>query len=90
MRADQTVGVSRSRLGHPLVVVSSGSVEDVRAEGFGSQVVVDPDWTLSSRLGADGTPMAMLVDHEGRVASPLVTGGPAILELLGASTLSAV
>jgi thiol-disulfide isomerase/thioredoxin len=67
-----------------LVVVSSGAVEDVRAEGFASTVLLDPEWALSTELGADGTPMALLVDGDGRVASRPASGGAAALELLGA------
>jgi methylamine dehydrogenase accessory protein MauD len=66
-----------------LVVVSSGEADEVRAEGFRSPVVLDPDWTLSGRLGAEGTPMAVLVGRDRRIATPLVTGGEAILTLLG-------
>ena len=72
-----------------LLVVSAGAVDDVRNESFSSVVLLDPEWTASTALGADGTPMAMLVDGDGRVASPLVTGAAAALELLGAHALSA-
>ena len=71
-----------------LIVVSSGTVEDVRSESFVSQVVLDPEWSVSSTLGAGGTPMALLVDANGRIASPVVSGGPAVLELIGARELS--
>ena len=67
-----------------LIVVSSGELVGVKAEGFASTVLLDPEWELSSALGADGTPMAMLVSADGRIASPLVSGGAAVLELLGA------
>ena len=70
-----------------LVVVSAGDVVGVKAEGFASTVLLDPEWTVSSALGADGTPMAVLVSGDGRVASPVVGGGPAVLELLGAEAL---
>ena len=73
-----------------LVVVSSGEPIGVKAEGFASTVLLDPEWAVSSELGADGTPMAVLVSGDGRIASPIVSGGPAVLELLGAAQLSAV
>lgn len=72
-----------------LLVVSAGAVDDVRAESFSSTVVLDPDWTVSGSLGADGTPMAVLVDAKGRIASSRVTGADDVLGLLGARTLSA-
>ena len=90
MHADVRAWEQRPPDGAPgLLVVSAGSADDVRAEGFASTVVVDPEWALAGGLGANGTPMAVLVDAEGRIASPLVTGAAAALELLGASTLSA-
>jgi thiol-disulfide isomerase/thioredoxin len=70
-----------------LVVVSAGDVVGVKAESFASTVLLDPEWTVSSALGADGTPMAVLVSADGRIASPVVGGGPAVLELLGAGEL---
>jgi thiol-disulfide isomerase/thioredoxin len=70
-----------------LVVVSSGDVVGVKAEGFTSVVLLDPEWTASSALGADGTPMMVLVSAEGGIASPVAGGGPAVLELLGSREL---
>lgn len=72
-----------------LVVVSAGDAVVVKAERFASEVLLDPEWTVSGALGADGTPMAVLVSADGRVASPVAGGGPAVLELLGARTLTA-
>lgn len=71
-----------------LVVVSAGTPEEVRQEGFTSQVLLDREWNVSGAFGADGTPMAVLVNGDGRVATPVVTGAPAVLELLGAGELS--
>ncbi len=71
-----------------LVVVSSGAAEDVRAEGFAATVLLDPEWALATEFGANGTPMAVLVDGDGRVARPTVTGAAAALELLGTGQLS--
>ena len=64
-----------------LVVISSGGREETRAEGFTSTVVLDPDHTAGAAFGAGGTPMAVLVDAEWRIASPLVAGGEAVLDL---------
>jgi peroxiredoxin len=73
--------------GPALVVVSSGEPADVKEENFTSTVLLDPDWMVSAALGATGTPMAVLISAEKRIASPIVSGGPAVLELLGASEL---
>lgn len=61
-----------------LVVVSGGTEERLRAEGFAT-AVLDPDWSTGRALGATGTPTAVLVDAEGRIASELLVGAQAIL-----------
>jgi methylamine dehydrogenase accessory protein MauD len=66
-----------------LLVVSAGDAADIEAESFASIVLLDPDWSASGVLGAAGTPMAVLVDGDGRIASPLMTGADAVLGLLG-------
>jgi len=64
-----------------LVVVSSGDVEATRAEGFRSTVLLDPEYAAGTAFGAGGTPMAVLVGADGRVASNVVAGAEAVLEL---------
>jgi thiol-disulfide isomerase/thioredoxin len=66
-----------------LVVVSSGEVASVRAEGFSSTVVLDPEFIAGTAFGAGGTPMAILLDSAGRVASPLAAGAEAVFALAG-------
>ena len=41
-----------------------GGGEEVRAEGFAAPTLLDPEWELSGAFGADGTPMAVLLDAE--------------------------
>ena len=67
--------------GPRLVVVSTGDEESTRAEGFTSLVLLDHDYRAGSAFGAHGTPMAVLVDADGKVASTVVAGGDAVLEL---------
>ena len=62
-----------------LVVISSGDVERTRAEGFASPLLLDPEFSVGEALGAAGTPSAVLIDVEGRVASDVMVGGEAIL-----------
>ena len=70
---------------HPrLVVVSSGDAVGTRAEGFASLVLLDESFETSRAFGADGTPMAVLIDAEGRIASRVVAGADAVLELANA------
>ena len=67
-----------------LLVVSTDSVESNRAMGLRSPVLLDPDGMRVGRLfGATGTPMAVLVDSEGKIASELAAGAPAVLALAG-------
>ena len=67
-----------------LLVVSTGSVEDNRALGLRSPVVLDQLFAVGSAFGASGTPSAVLVDTRGNVASEVVVGAPAVMGLLGA------
>lgn len=65
-----------------LVVISGGTNPSVFAIGLRSTVLLDPEFKLGPIFGANGTPMAVLIDPEGRVASGPVAGGEACLELL--------
>jgi peroxiredoxin len=64
-----------------LLVVSTGSVEENRAQGLRSPVVLDQTFAVGNAFGADGTPMAVLVDAEGRIASNLASGAAEVLAL---------
>lgn len=67
-----------------LIVVSSGDETSTRAEGFSSTVVLDPEFDAGTAFGAGGTPMAVLLDSGGRVASPPAAGAEAVFALAGA------
>jgi thiol-disulfide isomerase/thioredoxin len=73
-----------------LLVVSTGSVETNRALGLRSTVVLDEHMSVGSMFGANGTPMAVLVDARGKIASELAAGAPAVLALAGANPASAL
>ena len=65
-----------------LLVVSTDSVQDNQAMGLRSPIVLDQaGMIIASRFGAVGTPMAVLVDAEGRIASELEAGALAVLAL---------
>jgi hypothetical protein len=66
-----------------LLVISSGSIEANRALGFRSSVVLDTDLTISKAFGSRGTPSAVLVDAEGRIASTVGLGARNVLALAG-------
>jgi peroxiredoxin len=67
-----------------LVVVSSGDAAATTQERFASRVVLDADFEAGAAFSARGTPMAVRIDSEGNVASPLAAGADAVLALLGA------
>lgn len=67
-----------------LLVISSGTEDANREMGLKSQVVLDQTFATGQAFGASGTPSAVLVDAEGRIASELAVGAPGVLELAGA------
>ncbi len=65
-----------------LLVVSVGSVQDNQQLRLRSTVVLEPaDRSVGKMFGACGTPTAVLVDAEGRIASELALGVPAVFAL---------
>jgi thioredoxin-related protein len=75
---------TRSRHAPELVVVSAGSADANRALGLRSRILLDPVFGVGQVFGATGTPSAVAIDEEGRVASEVGVGAPAVLALLGA------
>jgi peroxiredoxin len=70
-----------------LLLVSTDSVADNKAMGLRSPVLLDQEGMSVGRLfGATGTPMAVLVDEAGNIASELAAGAPAVLVLAGQET----
>lgn len=80
----KTWEVNRLAEAPELVVVSAGSVEANRAMGLRSAVVLDDAFTAGRAFGADGTPSGVLVDADGRIASPLAVGAATVLALTAA------
>jgi peroxiredoxin len=73
-----------------LLVVSAGSEEANRGMGLASPVLLDQQFATGRAFGASGTPSAVLVDSESKVASDVAVGAPAVWELAGAANLSLV
>src|SRR5262249_19724103 len=67
-----------------LLVISSGSFEEIRAQGFRSRVLLDPNFGAGQVFSAEGTPSAVIVDEQGRVASDVGVGAQAVMALAGA------
>ena len=68
-----------------LVVISSGEPDQVRQDGLRSRVLLDPESEAMRAFGAEGTPMGVVI-QDGVIASPVAAGGPAVLELIEASS----
>jgi thiol-disulfide isomerase/thioredoxin len=68
-----------------LLFVSAGTEEANREMKLSSKVVLDQQFAAGRAFGASGTPSAVLVDAEGRIASEVAVGAPAVLDLAGAS-----
>ena len=85
MLPDLKAWEANARNGAPkLLVVSTDSLADNKAMELRSTVVLDEKgMSVGSKFGAGGTPMAVLVDAEGKIASDLAAGAPAVLELAG-------
>lgn len=65
-----------------LLVVSTGDVDANRQQNLQSPIVIDSGFTVGRAFGASGTPSAVLVDAEGKIASGLAVGGPTVISLL--------
>jgi peroxiredoxin len=66
-----------------LLVVSAGSEEANKEMGLTSPVLLDQQFAVGQAFGASGTPSAVLVDAEGKIASEVGVGAPGVLELAG-------
>jgi thiol-disulfide isomerase/thioredoxin len=72
---------SRPATAPALLVVSTGGVPENQAQGFASSVLLDEGFRTGMAFGAGGTPSAVLVGSDGRIASPVAVGGPAVMAL---------
>jgi peroxiredoxin len=66
-----------------LVLVSSSGAEEHRGLGLSSPLVLDEGSALARAFGAHGTPMAVMIGPDGRVASNMLAGAHEILATLG-------
>ena len=69
-----------------LLVISTGDAAANTAERFASPVFLDAASSAMAAYGASGTPMAVAVDAQGRVSSPLGSGAPGVKQLLPAAS----
>jgi peroxiredoxin len=64
-----------------LVIVSTGTAAQNIEMGLHAPVLQDPSNTVAPTFGVNGTPMAVLVDGQGRIASHPAAGAEAVFEL---------
>jgi len=64
-----------------LLIVSRGSEEDNAALGLKAPIALDQDLTAMKAFGSGGTPSAVLIDAEGKVASAVALGADAVFAL---------
>ncbi len=77
---------SNRRSGTPeLIVISSGSADANREQGLRSRVLLDAQFKVGRMVGAEGTPSAVLVDEQGKLASAVEVGASAVLGLARSS-----
>jgi thiol-disulfide isomerase/thioredoxin/uncharacterized membrane protein YphA (DoxX/SURF4 family) len=69
-----------------LLVVSAGDKKTSEAMGLNSPVVLDQQFAAGRAFGASGTPAGVLLDPEGKVASEVAVGAPAVLGLARAGS----
>jgi len=63
------------------LMISTGTLEENNRLGIRSPVLLAPDFSIGLAFGVTGTPSAVLLDEQNRIASPIAVGGPAVLAL---------
>jgi thiol-disulfide isomerase/thioredoxin len=71
-----------------LLVISAGTYDGIREQGFRSRVLLDPNFGAGQVFSAAGTPAAVVLDEDGRVASEVGVGAQAVLALAGGRQLN--
>jgi thiol-disulfide isomerase/thioredoxin len=81
--------LDRGDLAPEVLVVSNGSREQNLEQGLRSKVALDAGFVVGPKFHATGTPMAVLIDAHGRIASPVAAGEDAVMGLVRANGASA-
>ncbi len=64
------------------LLISNGTAAENRALNLRARILLDEGFKVGSAFGAQGTPSAVLLDGEGRVASDVAVGATAIFALV--------
>ena len=67
-----------------LLIISQGTPDANRQQGFRSRVLLDQSSGAGLMFSAGGTPSAVMLDEEGRLASPVGVGALEVMAMAGA------
>ncbi|QQS42481.1 MAG: redoxin domain-containing protein [Acidobacteriota bacterium] len=73
----------RNASGPELVLFSAGNPDEHRSLELGSPILLEDDYGTAMKIGMNGTPSAVLIDEDGRIASETGVGADMIWALLG-------
>ncbi|MGE3268985.1 MAG: MauE/DoxX family redox-associated membrane protein [Chloroflexota bacterium] len=76
---EQTASTGTPRL----ILVSQGSADEHASLNLRAPIALDQDLRVGASFGISGTPSAVLLDADGKVASELAIGGAEVLALAG-------
>jgi peroxiredoxin len=81
---DDVLALEAREEGPGVVLVASGDSEGIREQGLRSPLLLDPGFAATAEsLGVGGTPSALRVDADGRIASAVAVGAAGVLALAG-------
>jgi hypothetical protein len=66
-----------------LLLISTGTPESNRAMDLEAPILLDGAFAAANAYGAPGTPSAVLIDADAKVASQVAVGADAVFELAG-------
>ncbi|CAN5641835.1 hypothetical protein BH20ACI4_BH20ACI4_31820 [soil metagenome] len=66
-----------------LILLSSGDAGKHRELGLQSQIILEEDKDISKKFGMEGTPSAVLINENGKIASEVAVGAENIFALIG-------
>jgi peroxiredoxin len=65
-----------------LLLISAGTIDENRAMGLRSPILLDPYFSIGRNIGANGTPSAVLIDGKGTIISQVAIGANEIFGLV--------
>ena len=72
-----------------ILLLSSGTEEANRAMGLQSRVLIDQEFALAPKLKAGGTPSAVVLGPERKIASEVAVGSAAVFAVAGRTQVAA-